>query len=567
LDGGSPLLRQSVLALLFATLLLAGCAKTAGPDAPVTSGQEPGPATSPATSPTASGPDTKGVTDEIPPCWGSVDGPPTIWLTVQSVRVEVPLMDCRLTVAAGMITFTLLGPGTIDGKPLVPPEELAKISVSGASAKGWEGELFQAAAQVEHGKVTAVTFDLRSIGRSLVTYTLTGGSPQSSFLAAALDRKGPWTPVSPYGLLPADAAWLKVSYPVPMPPGANSPVMADQYTMPGNGLNGEWEGDRTQYVAIGNLPPVLYVREITDGNGVRLYPDGYHALYRGPAPELQAVQPATGVVRTIYRYADVPGGARLEDGNVHYAVGATYRQIDPATGQISPGAEPTQPESGPGLKFPSPDGKLVAELSIPAGSPYWNDEPKPRFGDLVIRDSATDQIIVKQEGWLSVLGTQGCGSFGPGFAWRPDSRAVAALNAPDRDQLAVKMIDLQGQSRIIAQKPGQGAAWEQYAYDVTWSPSASRIKYGDQLVEVASGRLIAEKLARYSSWSPDSKSLLLYEPFHPFTSWGPVSLLDATTGNRQELGYGQGLGWLPTGEALFIRWDLSKQIPGPGKDC
>jgi hypothetical protein len=487
---------------------------------------------------------------------------------VQGIRVEVPLTDCRLTVAAGPVGLTLLGPGAIDGKPQVSPEELAKVSVAGAVAKGWEGEAFQAAAQVEEGQVTAVTFDLKSIGHTPVTYTLTGGPPQAPFLAAAADRKGPWTPVRAFGLLPADAAWLKVSYPVPMPPGAHSPVMPDQYTMPGNGLTGEWDGDQNQYVAIGSLPPVLYVREVTDGNVIRLGPEGYYELYRGPAPELQAAQPASGAVRSIHRFADVPGGARLEGGKVQYLVGsAAYWQMDPATGQVSPGAAPKQPEYGPVLKFPSPDGKLVAELRIPEGSPDWNEEPEPRFGDLVIRDSVAGQIVVKQEGWLAVLGAQGCGNTGPGFAWRPDSAAVAALDTPDRDHLAVKLMDLQGQSRVIAEKQGQGVAWEQYAYDVAWSPSGSLIKFGDQLVEVASGRLIAENLARRAVWSPDGKALLLHETFHPFTSWGPVSLLDVTTGKRQELGYGQGLGWLPTGEALFIRWDLSKQIPGPGKDC
>jgi hypothetical protein len=370
------------------------------------------------------------------------------------------------------------------------------------------------------------------------------------------------------GLLPADTAWLKVSYPVPMPAGARSPVMPDQYAMPGSGLPGEWEGDQTQYVAIGSLPPVLSVREVTDGNGVRLLPVEYNGLYRGRAPELQAVQPAGGAVRSIYRFSEIPVGARLEGGKVQYAaVDVTYWQVDPATGQVSPGTEPKQPAYGPVLKFPSPDGKLVAELAIPEGSPYWNEAPKVRFGDLIIRDVATGKVVVKQEGWLSVFGTQGCGSFAPGFAWRGDSAAVAALDAPDQDHLAAKMMDLQGQSRVIAQKEGQGAAWQQYGYDVAWSPSGSLIKYGDQVVEVASGRLIAEHLARTATWSPDGKLLLLHESFHPFTGWGPISLLDVTTGKLRELGYGQGLGWLPTGEALFLRWDLSKEIPGPGKDC
>lgn len=76
-----------------------------------------------------------------------------------------------------------------------------------------------------------------------------------------------------------------------------------------------------------------------------------------------------------------------------------------------------------------------------------------------------------------------------------------------------------------------------------------------------------ETLPQHTFWSGDRRYLLLHGPDSPLTPWGRVELLEVATGSRSELGRGQGPGWTQRGEALVVRWDVSEEIPGPGKGC
>jgi hypothetical protein len=534
--------RMALVALL--SILLTGCgsiskAPVRGPDQ-----SAPAPVVEPKVKPEVS-----------EPCRGPVtDGPPAIVVRVAGIWMPLPMANCAISLPAGKVSLSLLISNLQKPQP---------VKVTGAPDGRWDGDRYLLDFDLTAGQFRNVGLDMSAYGQ--VTYTFRGDPSVPAVLSSGPSRQGPWSPVKGELVL-ADHGWLRISYPRPMKAGSPSLISADQYAQPGQGLSGEWEGEQVQYLEIGKLGPVLFVNPTADQNGLQLMLEGARQLYRGAPPELQRVAPATGGARTVYPFTDVPRSLAYLDGLVRWQEGDLLRLIDPTTGKISaaPSPAPTVDER---LSFPSPDGKLVAEVSFPDGMPGRPTENKPLPATLIIRESGTGKRLVQLDRWLTSWGTFSCTRGTPGLGWRADSHALAVLDAPEADRLLLKEVDLNAATRTVADWKGPGAGLGQLDYEVIWAPSGKMIVVGARLVDANTGRVLAEQLPRHTFWSPDSKNLLLYGPDHPFTPWGAVGLLEVETGKRLALGHGQGLGWTPQGEALLVRWDVSKQIPAPGKGC
>jgi hypothetical protein len=186
---------------------------------------------------------------------------------------------------------------------------------------------------------------------------------------------------------------------------------------------------------------------------------------------------------------------------------------------------------------------------------------------VTIRKSGSGKVVVQRDRELTTWGIYSCSRNSPGLGWRADSQALAVLDAPVKDRLVLKEIGISGAVRTIADWNGPHASGPQMDAKVKWAPSGQLIVVEARLVEAATGRALLEALPQHTFWSPDSRYLLLYGPDHPFTPWGTVSLLELATRKQLDFGQGQGLGWTPQGEALLVRWDVSQEIPPPGKGC
>lgn len=554
-------MNRTYVALITALLLLlAGC-RTGGGRPPVSV-----PAATPdGSTPVAAEPPPPPVA-AAPPCTGpNRTGPPSVTITVMQARIPVPLRGCAIGLPAGPVTLSFQVGNVEPGRT---------VSVTGADGGRWEGHAYHVELQLNQGQTRQVTVWLEPFGGSgTATFALTGEAPIPEFLASAPTSQGPWTPVPESGLIAANHGWLRISYPRPMKAEQPTPVRPDRYDVAG--LPGRWQGDRLQYVQIPQAVNILYVGQASDANGLELSWQAPAVLYRGVPPELQRVAPTTGTASTIHQFGEVPFTAVYRDGAVAYAAytlhwgDGDYQQIDLATGRRTTVPAPIWPHPSRDrlMRFPSPDGKLEAQLYFPDGPPGSALDQRRWTADLTILERATGKQLVHHPAWLTSFGSHSCAGHVPAFAWRPDSGAVAAIDAPERERLVLKVADLTGASRAVAERRGPGLLYDQHDSEVAWAPSGKLILFGPQLVELESGKVLAERLGRYPYWSSDSKHLLLHTPDHPFTIWGKVELLDAATGRRTDLGHGLGLGWTPTGEALLIRWDLSREIPPPGKGC
>lgn len=561
------------VALLTLTGLLVGCtgsrreraepappaAMPAVPDtAPAAPAATPAVTVPPAGIPTDTPPDPERCHAEF------LDGPPTLSLGVSGFYIPLPLASCRLTVPAGKLSLAF---------QVSNLEKSREITVTGATGRWVDGPSYRVDLDVKEGETQKVSFDLSAFHiDSPVRYTLVGGPPARAFLATAPDRSGPWTPDAGSGLIPPGQRWLRLSYPLAMRPDTPSPVSPQQYAPPGSFLPGIWEDERTQLIDLSDLPPLLWLTQRVQAADLLMYLPSPGLALRGDLPELQRITPADGSAHTVLRFDALPTQLALAGGAVRYATPSAdsaqpeYHQVDPATGQVTDAPAPAAP-APPTLRFPSPDGRLLAELRFPDGPPTRPDEGKPHTADLVISEAATGKTVVRYDGWLSAWGAWGCGGNpAPGFGWRADSQAVAALDAPDADTLRLKVADLRGGSRTVAEQKERGAAYRQYGGEAAWAPSGRLLVFGSQLVDAGTGRVLADGLLQHAFWSADSRYLLLYQPDHPFTAQGAIRLLTVDSGQVRELGHGQALGWV-RGEALILHWELGHQIPPPGKDC
>jgi hypothetical protein len=75
-------------------------------------------------------------------------------------------------------------------------------------------------------------------------------------------------------------------------------------------------------------------------------------------------------VKRVYQSTTIPWQLHVRDGKVLWSDGLAVTAIDPASGHAVP-APPTSEAPTPGFtqRYPSPDGRWVAELGYPDGSP------------------------------------------------------------------------------------------------------------------------------------------------------------------------------------------------------
>ncbi|MGE5673628.1 MAG: hypothetical protein ACM3XM_07025 [Mycobacterium leprae] len=532
------------LALILA-FLFTGCAKTPPP-------KPAGTADQPQPTPVA----TEQPQGQSDSCKGPITaGPPSVALRFMGIYMPLPMSDCSISLPAGQINLSL---------QISNLQKPGPVEVTGAPEGQWsvDKQQYQVAFTLAAGEKRTVSLamgaDLSPVGK--VTYTFTGDPALASLIASGPSRQGPWQPVKG-DLIPADHGWLRLAYPRPMKAGDPSPISNSQYAMqPDAMLTGEWEGDRVQYIDISQQPPVLYMQNNTaDVNGLQMYL-GVWRLHRGAPPVLQRIAAATLNVQPVYTFTSAPGTLGLRNGLIEWRdSNDTVQQIDPASGSVK--SAPVPP-TATGVR--SPDGKYVAEF-LPLENRPLRDPPVKTTVNLIIRESGSGQAAAQVP--LSTWGSYGCSRGTPGVAWRANSQEVAVLDAPSSDTLVLKAFDLKGNGRTIGEWQQKGVGYRQTSDYLTWSPDSKLITMGAFLVDAESGKVITTDLLQYAFWSPDSNYLLLYGPDHPFTPWGTVDIVNMTNHLRQPLGHGQGLGWTPGGEALLVRWDLSKQIPAPGKGC
>jgi hypothetical protein len=530
-------------------LTLSGCSKPA--PAPQVE-----PPAQPAPSPVAE--QTPAQPEGPAPCTGPVTaGPPSVAIVVNGVQMPLPMKDCAISLPAGRIRLYLLS------GPNLPSQSL--VQVVGAPEGRWGGERYMLDFDLAEGEERTVSLavDRYHAGRPL-TYTFTGAPAIEAVLAWGPSRQGPWTAITG-AVVPPDATWLRISYPRPLKASSLSIVGEDQYAAPGKGLPGEWDGDRVQYVAVGDRQPVLFVKQTADQNGLQMELKGIYRLHRGAPPELQRVHPATGAVRSVYQSTIFPEVLRMQDGQVLWSDSVTVTAIDLATGQVVSTRPVTKAPTS--QSYPSPDGRWVAELSYPDGAPGSIVEDRKWTVSITIRESGSGKGLVQLDRELITWGSDGCSRGTPDLGWRADSQALAVLDAPTKERLVLKEIDLNGAVRTVSEWNAPDAGYWQVEAEVNWSPSGQLIVVGPRLVEAATGRTVREKLPEHTFWSPDSRYLLLYDPDHPFTIWGEVGVLNLESGEHLALGHGKGLGWTPEGEALLVRWDVSKEIPPPSRGC
>lgn len=491
------------------------------------------------------------------PCPGPVTaGPPSISILFGEVFMPLPMSDCAIALPAGPVTLYLL---------INNLQQQVPVQVTGAPAGRWEGERYRVEFDLAPGEVHELTLDMGGLSaQNPLTYTFRGGPAIESLFASGPSRQGPWTAVQG-DIVPPEHGWLRIQYPRPMPAGRSSIITDDQYAFQ-VGLPGEWEGSQVQYVAISERKPVLFVLQTADEHGLQIFPQSGRRLYRGAPPELARLNPATGALQTVYRSNAVPGQLALANGQVLWWSGQDLIALDPATGRSQP-AEWPAPVPTDGLSFPSLDGQMVAAFDYPVGDHIHPMDHRSQSVSLTIRESGSSKTLLQLDGALTTWGSFSCSRGTPALAWRPDGQALAFLDAPTQDQLLLKELGVDGTIRTVAEWSGAGAGLAQTDAVIDWAPSGRLLVVGSRLVEAATGRTLAEKLPERTFWSPDSRYLLLHLPDHPFTAWGTVGLLNVESGARLELGHGQGLGWTPQGEALLVRWEVSKEIPPPGKGC
>lgn len=535
--------RLIALAMLLA-FVASGCSSPAPKPAP----EPPAPVRTPEPAPVVDG----------APCRGPVtDGPPSISIRFGEVGMPLPMADCAIALPSGKVELAL---------QISNLQHSAPIQVTGAPAGKWVGMDYRLEFDLAPNERRELTLDVGSLSaQNPLIYTFIGTPAIEALFASGPSRQGPWTPVKGE-MLPPEHTWLRIHYPRPVAPGSPSIITDDQYAVPGNGLPGESEGDQLQYVSIGDRKPVLFVLYGADVNGLQILPQAAYRLYRGAPPEVVRLNPTTGEASPVYRFEHPPFGLAYQNGQILWPAGPESIAIDLATGLAKPIVEPLN-DFTDGRSVNSPDGRLVAVLSYPDGAPRHPIEERAWPVTLAIGQRDSDKTLVLLEQGMTTWGSYSCSRGTPALAWRPDGQALAFLDAPAKGHLVLKEVDLSGAVRTIAEWRGQGVGLDQVDATLNWAPSGRLLIVGSRLVEVATGRTVAEQLPERTFWSLDSQYLLLHGPDHPFTPWGKVGLLTVASGARLDLGHGQGIGWTEQGEALFVRWAVSKEIPPTGKGC
>lgn len=466
---------------------------------------------------------------------------------------SLPARDCTVKAVAESNLILRIYPTTGIGMP-----------VSTAVGEGlWEypdEALMIPAFSVVWGNVTLLELDLTPVGMGKFTYTFVAKAATTYTLESGVGRSGPWTPIQG-SLIPPEHGWLKFAYSGPMG-RSEGPALG---TREPHDLPVEWDGDQTAYLDLRGAPPVFRVYGGRDPGGfpARGPVRDWEYLYRGEKPRLSRVLP-DGKVTTVAELQGVPERMRVWDGRLSYQFTGRGYFVDLVTGAHSEGPF-MQGGHGYGETWiAAPGGGLLADLELPGGTDVRADRIDP--ADLVIKDVSHKEIVRVPDFLRAHRNIPSCTYTGgvPAMAWRPDGGAVAAISVPERGKLELVMYDLAARERrvLAAWAGGPGVMYDA----ITWSPGGRYLTVAWRLFDSQTGGFIADRVSPDVRWNPAGTHMLERQE-NPFRSWEEIAIIEAVTGKRIPLGYGDTLGWLENGEAVVVLWPLARHIPPPGKGC
>jgi hypothetical protein len=395
---------------------------------------------------------------------------------------------------------------------------------------------------------------------------------------------GGWKVGTADGLYPSGSLTVRLRFTRPMnrasvetrmqPQNGHHPHRTDR---PLEGAYLEWVDDQTLLVRADHAPPTVAWSLFGAQDQEGLYLTGaVPALHFGDPPYLSAVDPFTNRERRLGALPPEPRTGQLSlDGTkllltaAHWETGARgirsrYWRVDVASGErtvvevdrpweyhlfLAPdGTVRTLPSRDLGRSTTlSPDRAHLAVLR----SDQLGRVQSPVFlypHDLVILspDGKERQTVA---GFTQLFAPPKDFRIGGHLAWSPDGRQIAtAADGSEGGTLLVADLN-DGKVRKIANLPKnlQHPSTLSLDYSGRHFLIAGTLydNAGNILRELPQGRFNpAGTHVLFSRANPD--------PTHP--PWGEIGIAQVETGETQTLGSGLPIGWLPTGEALVIRW-------------
>lgn len=260
-----------------------------------------------------------------------------------------------------------------------------------------------------------------------------------------------------------------------------------------------------------------------------------------PVPEVWAVDGRTGAQQRTDLTA---ASGWLRDDRLIGARGGRLALWDPATQQSV--AVPDLPlAEGAAV---APDGNRVAFLR-------WGAPPATPnatvAADLLIYNVETQQVQSYANFVRRSFNSKPTGrDQSVHLAWAPDGTSVAALDTQagkGESRVALVAMDLaRGRvSTLLPERPGSALGT-----GIAYAADGRHILVGDTVWDLGLGTKRTQAVPVQTGpgiWSPDGRRLLAGG------SWGPVYAVTVATGQRQDLGSGLAVGWLPDGRALLAR--------------
>lgn len=457
---------------------------------------------------------------------------------------SLPARDCTIAAVPGANLILHIYPSQGIGAPVV----------TDVGESIWEhehGYVWIPAFGVKPGGSRELKLNLSELGMGEFTYSFVAREPTTYTLASAAERQGPWVDVTQF--IDPHHRWLRIAYSGPM----------DRSAAPVAELPLKWEGDRTAYLSLTDAPVVFTVEGGRDAGGFPARgPAPPHAYYyRSEMPKLARVTPE-GSVSVITALQGIPERWHAVEGKLLYQlVNGPGFTVDLKTGAHAEGPRIEGAHGFGETSRVAPAGNLVANLELPGGPDVQEDRIDPAL--LVIFEN--NKEIARVQDFVRVHRiVPGCTVGGASLAWRPDGGAVAAISAAAPGRLELVIYDLaKKQRRVLASKPGGPSG----VYGgLTWAPGWRYLTFGEHLFDTRTGQFITDGLSRDVRWNPAGTHLLEKQP-GPFVRWQELAIIEAATGTRTTLGYGDMVGWTDSGDALVIMWDESRHIPPPGKGC
>lgn len=369
--------------------------------------------------------------------------------------------------------------------------------------------------------------------------------------AIALDVRtagGEWEEASAQKHWPRGPLDLRIRFGRPVERRQAQNRLAD-ILRPVEGARFEWADDNNLIIRLPNPPGALRLNlaGLADAKGFAFATEALPPVYTGPEPLLVAVDEG----RDIPVAAAPPEviGARIEGGALHVTywdlLGETWprtreRTLDLAALRWSEGSAPAPVPADRDLALAARHGDQVAGI-VETG---WLGKAGGYLyeGALAVRDGSGRETH-RFPGLHSVRPFFFTPSGGP--AWSADGKRLSVLTASEGSH-ALLIADLaDGATRLIARGLAGGP--------LHWSPDGRHIAVGSQVVEAASGKVIAELPAHlHLRWSPDGARILYNRD-----EWGEVLVRDLAEGQDRSLGSGLPAGWDRQGRPLLIRWESS----------